>query len=111
MSNLPFLDDQEELDRYSGFTLKWISGTIEDNDFCSSLQEYLIDGSVLCRLANKKKAGAIPRFHMKPTVKAMQLENIGDDFSSRPLIIHSARKVYHSLTTLAWILSCTIVPT
>lgn len=76
MSNLPFLDDQQELERYSNIVLQWITDVLGEQ-FQGSLQEYLIDGSVLCRLANKKKPGCIPRFHNKAAAKAIQLENIG----------------------------------
>lgn len=78
MTSPPYLDDPRELDHYSSLVKRWISDVLEDEEHSScSLQEYLADGSVLCRLANKKKEGSVGRYHNKATAKAMQLENIG----------------------------------
>lgn len=80
MSSLPFLDDPKELERYSSMIHSWIAEVLGDQ--CKgSLQDYLLDGSVLCRLANKMRPGSVKQFHSKAAAKAMQLENIGYFFS------------------------------
>eukprot|EP01127_Copromyxa_protea_P012143 TRINITY_DN3129_c0_g1_i1.p1 TRINITY_DN3129_c0_g1~~TRINITY_DN3129_c0_g1_i1.p1 ORF type:complete len:691 (+),score=98.54 TRINITY_DN3129_c0_g1_i1:28-2100(+) len=76
MSNLPFLDNQEELDRYSNIVQQWIADVLEEEPQ-GTLQSYLADGAVLCRLAIKKKPGCIPKFHNRAVVTAMKYENIG----------------------------------
>eukprot|EP01126_Amoeba_proteus_P046253 TRINITY_DN5222_c0_g1_i8.p1 TRINITY_DN5222_c0_g1~~TRINITY_DN5222_c0_g1_i8.p1 ORF type:complete len:669 (+),score=103.92 TRINITY_DN5222_c0_g1_i8:55-2061(+) len=74
-NNIPFLDDQQELDYYSNVVRDWICGCLREQ-FSGTLQEYLLDGSVLCRLGNTHLPDSIPRFHVNTNVKARQLENI-----------------------------------
>jgi len=43
----------------------------------SNLRESLLDGVVLCKLVNALCPGALKRFHKKPRMLAMKIENIG----------------------------------
>jgi hypothetical protein len=99
MSNLPFLDDQHELERYSTIVQQWIASVLEEEPH-GTLQEYLSDGAVLCRLANKKRPGSIPRFHNKANVKALQLENIGK--LNRQFLL-TFRQVHKRDASFAWL--------
>lgn len=54
----------------------WIEGLLKEKLPKVSFRDALLDGVVLCKLANAIKAGCIKKFHKKPRMLMMKMENI-----------------------------------
>jgi len=67
----------EEVEKKSKEISKWIEDTLKEELPKSNLRESLLDGVVLCKLVNALAPGALKRFHKKPRMLAMKIENIG----------------------------------
>jgi hypothetical protein len=65
-----------ELDLKSKAILEWIQDLLKEQIPGNSLQEKLSDGVVLCKIANAIKPGCIRKFHRKPKMLMMKMENI-----------------------------------
>eukprot|EP01123_Difflugia_compressa_P011934 TRINITY_DN4940_c0_g2_i1.p1 TRINITY_DN4940_c0_g2~~TRINITY_DN4940_c0_g2_i1.p1 ORF type:complete len:323 (-),score=58.20 TRINITY_DN4940_c0_g2_i1:264-1232(-) len=67
----------DEVERKSKEVATWIEATLAEKLPKSTLRESLLDGVVLCKLINALAPGALKRFHKKPRMLAMKIENIG----------------------------------
>jgi len=67
----------EEVEKKGKEISKWIESTLSEELPKSNLRESLLDGVVLCKLVNALCPGALKRFHKKPRMLAMKIENIG----------------------------------
>jgi len=56
---------------------QWIEATLKEELPKANLRESLLDGVVLCKLVNAICPGALKRYHKKPRMLAMKIENIG----------------------------------
>jgi len=54
----------------------WIEGLLKEKLPKVAFREVLLDGVVLCKLANAIKNGCIKKFHKKPRMLMMKMENI-----------------------------------
>jgi hypothetical protein len=67
----------EEVEKKSKEISGWIEAILKEELPKSNLRESLLDGVVLCKLVNALCPGALKRFHKKPRMLAMKIENIG----------------------------------
>jgi hypothetical protein len=67
----------EEVEKKGKEISSWIEATLKEELPKSNLRESLLDGVVLCKLVNALAPGALKRFHKKPRMLAMKIENIG----------------------------------
>jgi len=68
---------KEELDNKTKIVTDWMQELLKEPVKGSSLKEKLLDGVVLCRVANAMKPGCIRKFHRSPKMNMMKSENIG----------------------------------
>lgn len=66
-----------ELEAKSKIVCDWMQDLLKEPIPGKNLQEKLSDGVVLCKVANAIKPGCIRKFHRKPKMLMMKLENIG----------------------------------
>ena len=55
----------------------WMEGLLKEKLPQQPLREVLLDGVVLCKLANAMKPGCIRKYHRRPKMLMMKMENIG----------------------------------
>jgi len=67
----------EEVEKKSKEIAQWIEGQLKEKLPKPNLRESLLDGVVLCKLINALAPGALKRYHKKPRMLAMKIENIG----------------------------------
>jgi len=67
----------EEVEKKGKEISKWIEETLKEELPKHNLRESLLDGVILCKLVNALAPGALKRFHKKPRMLAMKIENIG----------------------------------
>jgi len=67
----------EEAEKKSKEIAVWIESLLQEKLPKPTLRENLLDGVVLCNLVNALAPGALKRFHKKPRMLAMKIENIG----------------------------------
>jgi len=67
----------EEVEKKSKEISQWIEASLKEELPKSNLRESLLDGVVLCKLVNALCPGALKRYHKKPRMLAMKIENIG----------------------------------
>jgi len=67
----------EEVEKKSKEIAAWIEELLHEKLPKNSLRENLIDGVILCKIVNVLVPGALKRFHKKPRMLAMKIENIG----------------------------------
>jgi len=65
-----------DLETKSQNVTDWVESVIKDKLPKDSLRNILLDGVVLCKLANALKSGCIKKFHRKPRMLMMKIENI-----------------------------------
>lgn len=66
-----------EVEAKSKIVCEWMQDLLKEPIPGKNLQEKLSDGVVLCKVANAIKPGCIRKFHRKPKMLMMKLENIG----------------------------------
>lgn len=71
---------KHEYDTKSKIVTEWMQELLKEPIPGDTLQEKLADGVVLCKIANAIKPGCIRKFHRKPKMLMMKLENIGISF-------------------------------
>jgi len=67
---------KHEFETKSKIILDWMQDLLKEPIPGATLQEKLADGVVLCKIANALKPGCVRRFHRKPKMLMMKLENI-----------------------------------
>jgi hypothetical protein len=67
----------EEVEKKSKEITQWIEAVLKEELPKSNLRESLLDGVILCKLVNAICPGALKRYHKKPRMLAMKIENIG----------------------------------
>jgi hypothetical protein len=67
----------EEVEKKSKEITQWIEAILKEELPKSNLRESLLDGVILCKLVNAICPGALKRYHKKPRMLAMKIENIG----------------------------------
>jgi len=67
----------EGVEKKSKEISQWIEASLKEELPKSNLRESLLDGVVLCKLVNALCPGALKRYHKKPRMLAMKIENIG----------------------------------
>jgi len=67
----------EEVEKKGKEITQWIEAILKEELPKSSLRESLLDGVILCKLVNAICPGALKRYHKKPRMLAMKIENIG----------------------------------
>jgi hypothetical protein len=67
----------EEVEKKSKEITQWIEAILKEELPKSNLRESLLDGVILCKLVNAISPGALKRYHKKPRMLAMKIENIG----------------------------------
>jgi len=67
----------EEVEKKSAAIMQWIETILDEKLPKPTLRESLLDGVVLCKLINALQPGALKRYHKKPRMLAMKIENIG----------------------------------
>jgi len=66
----------EEVEAKSAEVGAWIESKLKEK-LKKGLRESLVDGVVLCKLANSIKPGCIAKYHRQPKLLMMKMENIG----------------------------------
>jgi len=77
VSEIMKTEQLEEVEKKSKVITVWIESILNEKLPKNSLRENLIDGVVLCKIVNALAPGALKRFHKKPRMLAMKIENIG----------------------------------
>jgi len=67
----------EEVEKKGKEITHWIEAVLKEELPKSNLRESLLDGVILCKLVNAICPGALKRYHKKPRMLAMKIENIG----------------------------------
>jgi len=67
----------EEVEKKGKEITQWIEAVLKEELPKSNLRESLLDGVILCKLVNAICPGALKRYHKKPRMLAMKIENIG----------------------------------
>jgi hypothetical protein len=67
----------EEVEKKGKEITQWIEAILKEEFPKSNLRESLLDGVILCKLVNAICPGALKRYHKKPRMLAMKIENIG----------------------------------
>jgi len=67
----------EAVEKKSKEITQWIEAILKEELPKSNLRESLLDGVILCKLVNAICPGALKRYHTKPRMLAMKIENIG----------------------------------
>jgi hypothetical protein len=73
---------KHELETKSKIVCDWMQDLLKQPIPGKNLQEKLSDGVILCQLANAIKPGCIRKYHRKPKMLMMKIENIGMLISS-----------------------------
>jgi len=69
-------EELADLERKSKIILLWMEEKLKAPMPTGDLREALVDGVVLCKLANVLKPGCIRKFHRQPRMLMMKMENI-----------------------------------
>jgi chemotaxis protein histidine kinase CheA len=69
-------EEAKDLERKSKIITSWMEEKLKAPLPSNDLRESLIDGVVLCKLANVLKPGCIRKFHRQPRMLMMKMENI-----------------------------------
>jgi hypothetical protein len=77
VSEIMKTEKAEEVEKKSKEIALWIEGQLKEKLPKPNLRESLLDGVVLCKLINALAPGALKRYHKKPRMLAMKIENIG----------------------------------
>jgi len=77
VSEIMKTEKTEEVEKKSKEIAGWIEGQLKEKLPKPNLRESLLDGVVLCKLINALAPGALKRYHKKPRMLAMKIENIG----------------------------------
>jgi len=78
VSELMASEKLEGIEKKSKEIAYWMEGLIGERlPNYPTLRESLLDGVFLCRLVNVLAPGSLKKYHKKPKMKAMKIENIG----------------------------------
>jgi len=77
VSEIMKTEKKEEVAKKSAEIAAWIESQLKEKLPKPNLRESLLDGVVLCKLINALAPGALKRYHKKPRMLAMKIENIG----------------------------------
>jgi len=69
-------ESKHEYETKSKIIVDWMKDLLKEDIPGATLQDKLEDGVVLCKIANAIKPGCIRKFHRKPKMLMMKLENI-----------------------------------
>jgi len=67
----------EEVEKKSKEITAWMEGQLGEKLPKPTLRESLLDGVYLCKLVNVLAPGSLKKYHKKPKMLAMKIENIG----------------------------------
>jgi len=77
ISQLIRQEELADIDVNSKEIKEWIEATLGEKLPKPGLRESLMDGVILCKLINVLKTSSVKRFHSRPRMMAMKIENIG----------------------------------
>lgn len=77
VSELMLNEKLEEVERKSKEITAWMESLLNEKLPKPTLRENLLDGVFLCKLVNALVPGALKKYHKKPKMLAMKIENIG----------------------------------
>lgn len=71
-------EEAAEVESKTKDVVAWIQGTLKIKlAKPSNFRENLLDGVLLCQIANLLKPNSVKRYHNKPRMHMMKMENIG----------------------------------
>jgi len=77
VSELMASNQVEEVEKKSKEITAWMEGLLGEKLPKPTLRESLLDGVYLCKLVNVLSPGSLKKYHKKPKMLAMKIENIG----------------------------------
>jgi len=77
VSELMASNQVEEVEKKSKEITAWIESLLGEKLPKPTLRESLLDGVFLCKLVNVLSPGSLKKYHKKPKMLAMKIENIG----------------------------------
>jgi hypothetical protein len=77
VSELMASEKLEEVEKKSKEITTWMEGLLGEKLPKPTLRESLLDGVYLCKLVNVLAPGSLKKYHKKPKMLAMKIENIG----------------------------------
>lgn len=70
-------EEAAEVEAKTKDVVAWITGTLKIKLANPKFRENLLDGVLLCQIANILKPNSVKRYHNKPRMHMMKMENIG----------------------------------
>lgn len=72
--------ENQDINENAAVVISWMEEKLGEQLPKQSFRELIFDGMLFCRLANALKPGCVRKFHRKPKLLMMQIENAGTLF-------------------------------